>query len=450
MIKRLTILILILISSFSILKSQTYSKENPKRVYVFDIKEQIAKPAWLNVQKAMQESKELKVDLIIIHMNTYGGQVDMADSIRTAILNSKIPVWVYIDNNAASAGALISIACDSIYMRKGSNIGAATVVNQSAEQMPDKYQSFMRSMMRSTAEAKGRDPKIAEAMVDQDIFIPNITDSGKVLTFTTSEAIANNFCEGQVESIQEIFDLVGIEHYEIIYQKLSPVEKTIRVLVSPFISGLLIMVIIGGLYFELQTPGVGFPILAALLAATLYFAPLYLEGLAGNWEIIVFVIGIVLLAVEVFALPGFGVAGISGIVLIVSSLAFALVESDGFRIPSGDFSPLGRAFGLVLFSMFLGILSAFYLAKTLLQTSFLGHLALQTEESSSLGYVAGDTSNSKLIGVEAVAATILRPSGKIELNGDYYDAVAESSYIDKGTKVLIVKYENMQLIVREL
>lgn len=450
MTKKLIFGLLLILNTVSLLKSQEYSKDNPKRVYVFNIKEEIAKPAWMNVQKAMQESKELNVDLILIHMNTYGGQVDMADSVRTAILNSKIPVWVFIDNNAASAGALISIACDSIYMRRGANIGAATVVNQTAEQMPDKYQSFMRSMMRSTAEAKGRDPKIAEAMVDQDIYIPNVSDSGKVLTFTTSEAIANNFCEGQVENIDEIFKIVGVEHYELIFQKLSPVEKTIRMLVSPFISGLLIMIIIGGLYFELQTPGVGFPILASIIAAIFYFAPLYLEGLAGNWEIIVFVIGIVLLAVEVFALPGFGVAGISGILLIVMSLAFALVESDGFKIPSGDYSPLGQAFGLVLFSMFLGIISSFYLAKSLLQTRFLGHLALQTEQNASLGYIAGDENNNKLIGSEAIAATILRPSGKVEIDGDYYDAVAESSYIDKGAKVLIVKYQNMQLIVREI
>jgi len=130
-------------------------KSSTKRVYKFDVKEEIGPPVWRKMQQAFEEANEWDADLILLHMNTYGGMVTHADSMRTKILNSKIPVWVFIDNNAASAGALISIACDSIYMRKGANIGAATVVNQTGEQMPDKYQSYMRSTMRSTAEAKG-------------------------------------------------------------------------------------------------------------------------------------------------------------------------------------------------------------------------------------------------------------------------------------------------------
>lgn len=423
-------------------------KSEPVKVYVFDIKEEIAKPAWLNTQKAMKEAKELEADLILLHLNTYGGLVDMADSIRTAILNSGIPVWVYIDNNAASAGALISIACDSIYMRKGANIGAATVVDQSGEVVPDKYQSYMRSMMRSTAEVKGRDPLIAEAMVDPDVYIEGVIDSGKVLTLTTSEAIELGFCQGQAENIDEIMKLAGIEVYEIVEQKLTALDKVNRFLVSPIISGLLIMIIIGGLYFELQTPGVGFPLIASITAALLYFAPLYLQGLASHWEIIIFMIGVVLLAIEVFAIPGFGVTGIAGIILIVGSMAYGMVESEGFRVTGGDYSPLGKAFGLVLFSMFTGLIVSIYVAQKVLQTRFLGHLALETEETSESGYVAADMRLKSLIGSEAIAATILRPSGKIDIDGNYYDATVEAGFVEKGTKVVITGFENMQLIVR--
>ncbi|MCK4361462.1 MAG: S49 family peptidase, partial [Bacteroidales bacterium] len=120
-------------------------------VYKFDIKEEIAPPVLRKTQHAFKIARDTNADLILIHMNTYGGLLDAADSIRTIILQSKIPVYVFIDNNAASAGALISIACDSIYMRPGANIGAATVVSQTGEALPDKYQSYMRSMMRSTA-----------------------------------------------------------------------------------------------------------------------------------------------------------------------------------------------------------------------------------------------------------------------------------------------------------
>jgi membrane-bound serine protease (ClpP class) len=423
--------------------------DTPKKIYVFDIKEEIAKPAFLNVQKAFREATEMQVDIIIIHLNTYGGLVDMADSIRTSILNSPIPVWVFIDNNAASAGALISIACDSIYMRKGANIGAATVVTQDAQALPDKYQSYMRSMMRSTAEAKGRDPQIAQAMVDPDVFVEGVSDSGKVLTLTTSEAIALGFCEGQAESIEEVLQIAGIENYEIVKQELTPIDNIRRFLVSPLISGLLIMIIIGGLYFELQTPGIGFPLGAAIIAALLYFAPLYIEGIASQWEIIVFIIGVVLLAVEVFVLPGFGVAGILGIILVVASLAFGMVETDGFIVPKGNFDQLAKAFAIVIISMFLGLISSFYIAQKTLKSRFLSHLALNTEESTELGYTSANLDLKKLIGTEALTATLMMPSGKIEIDGEYYDASVETGYIEKGETVVITKYESMQLFVRK-
>ena len=197
----------------------------------------------------MNQATELNADIVLIHLNTYGGLVDAADSIRTALLNFPKPTWVFIDNNAASAGALISIACDSIYMRKGANIGAATVVTQTQEAAPDKYQSYMRSMMRSTAQAQGRDPRIAEAMVDPDVFIDGIVDSGKVLTFTTEEAIANNYCDGEAESIEEIIKKNNIADYEIISQEITWQDKFIGFLINPVVSGLLIMLIIGGIYF---------------------------------------------------------------------------------------------------------------------------------------------------------------------------------------------------------
>jgi len=304
-------------------------------------------------------------------MNTYGGLVDAADSIRTVILNSKTPVFVFIDNNAASAGALISIACDSIYMRPGANIGAATVVDQSGQPVPDKYQAYMRSTMRSTSEAHGkdtvvtgndtiikwfRDPKVAEAMVDPDVYIEGIIDTGKVLTFTTQEAILHGFCEGEADNIAEVLDLAGIEDYEIKEYVITPMESIIGFLVNPMISGLLIMVIIGGIYFELQSPGVGFPLGAAIIAATLYFAPLYLEGMAENWEIVVFVLGVILIGVEIFAIPGFGVAGVSGILLMITGLTLSLVDNVQLTFEKGSFEILFRAFFLVMISMFLSMI----------------------------------------------------------------------------------------------
>ena len=167
--------------------------------------------------------------------------------------------------------------------------------------------------MRSTAEKKGRDPILAQAMVDPDIHVNGIVDSGKVLTFTTSEAIKYGFCEAQVNSKEELLKVAGIENYEIIEQKLSWIDQIIMFLINPFMSGILIMLIIGGIYFELQTPGIGFPLIVAIIAALLFFAPHYLGGLAAHWEILIFIIGLILLIVEIFVIPGFGVFGIVGI-----------------------------------------------------------------------------------------------------------------------------------------
>lgn len=423
----------------------------PKKVFIVDIKETIAPPVLRKIQKAFNQASENKADLILIHMNTYGGMVETADSIRTRILNSKIPVVVFIDNNAASAGALISIACDSIYMRTGANIGAATVVNQNAEKMPDKYQSYMRATMRSTAEAKGRDPLIAEAMVDESVYIPEISDTGKVLTFTASEAMKNGYCEGIGENIDEILKMYGYTEYETIRLELKATDHIIGFLINPFVSGILIMVIIGGIYFELQSPGVGFPLAAAAFAAILYFAPLYLEGLAANWEIVLFVLGVVLVMIEVFAIPGFGVAGISGIVLIVMGLALSMVDNVNFTFNAHSFNQLTKAFFVVIAAISLAIFGSIWLTKRLFTgRTFFGTLALDASQPSSEGFTIAAVDTKMKIGAQGVAQTILRPAGKVRIDDDIFDATAESGYIDKGEMVVVVKYETAQLIVKKM
>lgn len=419
------------------------------KVYVYEIREEIAPPVVHKTQKAFREADSLKADIILIHMNTYGGLVDAADSIRTKIINSKIPVYVFIDNNAASAGALISIACDKIFMRKGANIGAATVVNQSGEVVPDKFQSYMRSMMRSTAEAKGRNPLIAEAMVDPSIYIEGIIDSGKVLTFTTSEAIANGYCDGQAETLEEALQVAGIKKYEIVEQKLTATDKIIGFLTNPMLSGILIMIIIGGIYFELQTPGIGFPLAASVIAAILYFAPLYIEGLAAHWEILVFIIGVILVIVEIFVTPGFGVIGISGVILIVASLSLSMIGNVGFNfdgIPAGGFA---KAFFTVIIASFIALIGSFYLGRKLFTTNHFGALALDTVQDKTDGFTSANYMLDDLIGKQGITLTILRPSGNIEIDNELYDAVAQTSYIEKGEKVVVVKHENMQLVVRK-
>lgn len=421
-----------------------------KLVYVVEIKEQIAPPVWRLMQKGFDDAVNKGADMIILHMNTYGGLVETADSMRTRVLNSKIPVVVYIDNNAASAGALISIACDSIYMKSGANIGAATVVNQSQEAAPDKYQSYMRSTMRSTAEANGRDPDIAEAMVDPDVYVEGVSDSGKVLTLTASEAVEFGFCEGIYSSVDDVIMAYGYTHYEKLYYEPTGVDKIIGFLVNPFVNGILIMLIIGGIYFELQSPGIGFPIIAAIIAAVLYFAPLYLEGLAENWEILLFVGGLILIAVEIFAIPGFGVAGILGIILIVSGLSLSLVGNVAFDFSNIRVEDLARAFLTVIIASFMAMVASYYLSMRLFAHDSgknFRSLALQDELTAESGYTSADATMKSMVSHKGKAYTVLRPSGKIIIGEDIYDATAENGYIEKDEEVEVVSYHNAQLIV---
>ncbi len=443
-------ILLISIVVFHISGFSQVNKPANKLVYVFKITDEIARPVWYKTKKALAEANAMKADIILIRMNTYGGLLETADSIRTGILNSKIPVWVFIDNNAASAGALISIACDSIYMREGANIGAATVVNQTGEQAPDKYQSYMRSLMRSTAQATGRNPDIAQAMVDPKIHVEGVNDSGQIVTFTAQEALKHGYCNAMAENITEVLRKAGVKSYTIHEQKLTAMDKMIGFLTSPLVAGILIVIIIAGIYFEFQSPGAAVPILIAIIAALLYFAPHYIEGLAANWEILVFVIGVVLLAVEIFAIPGFGVTGILGIFLMVMGLTLAMIDNTYFDFSSGATAKLTEAFFIVIIAFFISITGSIYLTKKLFTgKTFFGDLALVATQQKDDGFTSADISFHDMTGKTGFTNTMLRPAGKVIIEGMLYDATALTGYIDKGEEIEVVKYETAQLFVKK-
>lgn len=432
------------------------------KVCVIDIKQEINSSSWVYVDEGFDLARDENAKAVYLHMNTYGGMVVYADSIRTRIINSPIPVYVFIDNNAASAGALISIACDSIYMRKGGNIGAATVVDQSGQKMPDKYQSYMRATIRATAESHGkdtliqgndtiikwfRDPKIAEAMVDESVYIAGIIDTGKVLTFTALEAIEHGYCEGLAENLNEVIAKTGNGDAVVVKYKPSFYDKMKGVLTSPVLRGLLVMLIIGGIYFELQSPGIGFPLAAAVLAAIVYFAPLYIDGLAANWEILLFIIGVVLIGLEIFVIPGFGVAGVSGIVLVVVGLTLSMVANRNFDFEGVELSGLIESLLVVVLGIFLGFFGSLYLTRKFWGQGKMSVLALQSSQDADLGYVSFDPELKKNVGLTGIAKTDLRPSGKVEVAGEEYDAQSEEGFIEKGTQIKVIKQEGGQLYV---
>ncbi len=441
-----------------------YSGEKPL-FYKIDIKKEIGSTTWRYMQRGYNEAAERNVQGIILHLNTYGGTVVHADSIRTLILNSKIPIYAFIDNNAASAGALIAIACDSIYMRPGANIGAATVVNETGAAMPDKYQSYMRATIRSTAESHGkdttvtlsgdtvvkwvRDPLIAEAMVDTRIIVPGLVDSTKVLTLTAQEALRWGYSEATVNSVHEIItERIGVPEYTLQTFKPSVYDDLVGFLLNPALQAILIMIIVGGIYFELQTPGIGFPSAAALIAALLYFAPLYLDGLAESWEILIFVAGVILMILELIVIPGFGVTGILGIICMVGGLILALVSNTDFNFEGVTSNELLRSVFTVISGLICAFILMIYITHRIGKKGIFSRLALSSSQAVEKGFVAVSPEYKYLIGKEGRASTVLRPSGKVRIEEDDYDAVSlYNKFIERGTPVRVVRVENAQLYV---
>ena len=396
----------------------------------------------------LEEALDKDYDIVVIEMDTYGGAVNDADDIRTRILDFEIPIYVWINKDAASAGALISIACDSIYMSSGASIGAATVVTGDGAQAPDKYQSYMRSIMRSTAEAKGRDPKIAEAMVDEDIKVDSISMEGKVITFSTKEALKYGFCDAELNSIDEIMDRQGIENYEISSFELGSAEGIISFFLNPIVSSILILLILGGLYFELQTPGIGFPIIASITALILYLVPYYLNGVAENWEIIMFFIGIIFIALEVFVIPGFGIFGIAGLFTSITSLILIMLNNDLFDFTFVLSRDLVSSSLSVLISVLSFLLIVLFGGIKLTDSNAFKNIALAQTQEVSKGYISNRYSNN-IVGKKGKSFTVLRPSGKIKIDSQIFDASTEGDFIEKNKNIIVVSVEGSSLKVKK-
>jgi len=441
---------ILLLTAIAWASEQSKYQEGTIKVFLMEIRDDIDPRMNRYVDLALDQATDAGADIVLIDMDTYGGAVNDANDIRTRILEYEKPVWVFINNDAASAGALISIACDSIYMVPGANIGAATVVNGAdGSQAPDKYQSYMRSIMRSTAEENNRDPLIAEGMVDDQVEIEGVTEDGKIITFTTSEAIANGYCEREVTSIQDILEKNNIVDYELIRYELSGTEKVISFFLNPFVSGLLILVITAGIFFELQTPGVGFPLAAAGIALVLYLVPYYLNGLAANWEIAVFFVGFALIALEVFVIPGFGVAGVAGIICTVGALIFIMLGNDNFNFDNVPVGEISTAAGVVGAGVVGSIVVLFVFGYRFTQSKMFDRVALTTSQEKEDGYVATFYSKD-LVGRQGTANTILRPSGRIEIEGEIYDAYTRGEYVEAGAGVVVISQEGSSLKVRAI
>jgi len=413
-----------------------------KTVYVAYIDGEIDLGLAPYVSRVISEAENNNADAIIFKINTFGGRVDAATQIKDAILSSKVLTIAFINNRAISAGALIALSCNKIVMVPGSSIGAATVVDETGKKVGEKYQSYMRSEMRSTAEKNGRRTDIAEGMVDERVVIEGLSDSTTLITLTSEEAHKYLIADTVLTNFKDVLDAFNLKNAEEVYLTSNWAEDVVRFLNNPIISSILIMIGFFGLMAEIKTPGWGLAGTSALIALTIFFGSSYILQLASILEILLFILGLVLLLAEIFIIPGFGIAGISGIVMIFASIFLSLLGSDPFL----DINAVSIAIIQLSGAMVFALVGMFFLIKYLPKSTAFNKLVLSESEKSEHGFVSFP-SDKDLVGKVGIAYTTLRPGGTAEIEGKRIDVVADSEYIDKNAKIKVLRVEGIKVVV---
>ena len=409
-----------------------------KSCLIVDIHSQIDPRSSRYLTLALEEAQTSGYSAILIDMNTYGGTVADADKMVSAILETDVPVYVYIDKNAGSAGSFIALACDSIYFTEGAVMGASTVVTQDMSVLPEKIQSYQRTKMRSVAETKGRNPKIAEELVGINLQ----TDTAFVRVLTYSEALELGFSEGTYGSQKELIDFLGFADTKVF--SLSTSDQLSQFFLNPSVKAILIIMIFGGLYLEIKTPGFGFPIVVSLVGVIGYFVPDYLYGFLENWELLIFVLGVFLLVLEIFVIPGFGLAGVLGIMAIFLSLFLSMIGNVFFFFFFVNGEAISTAFQTVGIGFLLAIVLLFLSASLLYKSKRFRKMTVQATIDTKI-----NESLKNHEGKQGITSTDLRPSGKVIIDDVVMDAMSGGEFIECGREVIVVGRSNAQIVVRE-
>jgi len=255
------------------------------------------------------------------------------------------------------------------------------------------------------------------------------------------------FCDGIAETVDEVItQYMGYDDYKLVEYKPTFYDNLKGFLTNPAFQAILIMIIIAGIYFELQSPGAAIPAIAAVTAALLYFTPLYMDGFVQYWEIIVFIAGIILILLEIFVFPGFGISGILGIICIGTGLFFALIDNDYFTFEHVRVPDISRSILTVFSGILMGMIAMLWLSSRIGEKGMFRKIALTTDLATS---ESADQKTHSLVGKTGKAMTVLRPSGKVIIDNEVYDAVSNQGFIDRGTTVTVVKFENMQIYVEK-
>lgn len=383
---------------------------------------------------------------IIFDVNTLGGRVDAAIQIRDAILDAAPRTVAFIHPRAISAGALISLACDNVLMTDGATIGAATPIQAGAggevEAVGEKMVSYMRAEMRSTAEANGRRGDIAEAMVDRAVVIDGVVEAGKLLTLDTDQALKLNMADAKAANLDEVLEALKLKQPHIIEEKVNWGEKLARLLTEPTVSGLLLSVGMLGLMVAFYTRSVGAFTILGFVSLALFFGGHAVVHLVGWEEALLFAAGVVLVVIEIFFVPGFGVPGVLGLICVISALVLSLI---GIPINvSFQTGLLAEAMTRVLLSLLGAFVLALVIMRVLSRTAFGKSFVLQDAET---GFLSAPSA-SDLVGQVGEALTDLRPSGKIVIAHHRHEATSEREFVARGSRVRVIGREGPMLIVR--
>ncbi len=414
-----------------------------KLIYIGNIDDEIDLGMAPYIKRVINEAEKNDASAIIFRINTFGGRVDAATQIKDAILNSKVKTIAFIDKRAISAGALIALSCEKIVMVPGASMGASTVVDQTGQKQSEKYQSFMRSEMRSTAEKNKRRPDIAQGMVDETIAIPGLNDNAtKLITLTSEEAVKFKMADTMLSSMQDVKKMFDLENAEEVTLKSNWAESFVRFLNNPVVSSLLIMIGLIGIFTEIKMGVWGLPGTVAVIALGLFFGSSYILQLASILDIVVFILGVILLLIEIFVIPGFGIIGVIGIGMMVTGLFLGLVSD--FQL--NDSTLVSTAI-IQLASVFVGTgIFAFAMSKFLPKMNAWNKMILQEHISSKSGY-ASKANFKHLVGVEGVALTDLRPAGNAIINGNRVDVVTEGNYINHDSPIIVKSVEGSKIVV---
>lgn len=369
--------------------------------------------------------------VLLLEINTFGGRVDAATEIKDLLLKAKVPVIAFVSERAWSAGALIALSAPQVAMAPGSSIGAAE-----PRPMDEKTVSALRAEFEATAGRAGRDPRLAGAMVDADLVIEDLVEKGKILTLSAEKAVEWGMADLLATSRHEVLGHFGYDNYELVSLAPHWAERIARLLTNSTISSLLLTLGFLGLVFEITTPGWGVPGTGGLLALVLFFGGRYVSGLAGFEEIGLFVLGIVLLALEVFVIPGFGLAGILGLIAVIVSVVLV-------------FGNVQAALISLFIALSVSILAFILLWKRIKKTAFWQRLVLSHVESTDEGYRA-PTDLGQLLGHQGVTLTPLRPAGTVVIDQTRYDVVSEGVFIPQNSLVEVVLLEGTRIVVREI